>query len=195
MDFTYSERSRDIQARVQRFMEDNIYPRVREWDDLVHQGQFPPPFIEDLKAKAKAEGLWNMFLPGLRDDEPGTRLSNLDYAPVAEILGRVMWSSEVFNCNAPDTGNMELLHMFANKQQYDAWLRPLLEGKIRSAFVMTEPAVASSDATNIQTRIERVGDHYVINGRKWFITNAADPRCKISILMVVTNPDAETHRR
>ncbi|MCC7273744.1 MAG: acyl-CoA dehydrogenase family protein [Alphaproteobacteria bacterium] len=195
MDFTYSPKSLDVQDRVRRFIDAHVAPRVRDWDEAVHHGRFPPPFMEDLKARAKAEGLWNLFLPGLRDDEPGTRLSNLDYAPVAEILGRIMWSSEVFNCNAPDTGNMELLHMFANPQQYDEWLRPLLEGKIRSAFVMTEPAVASSDATNIQTRIERVGDHYVINGRKWFITNASDPRCRISILMGVTNPEAETHRR
>ncbi len=195
MDFAYSEKSLDVQARVRRFVEEHIVPRARDWEEAVHAGIFPPPFIEELKAKALAQGLWNMFLPALRDDEPGTRLSNLDYAPVAEILGHIMWSSEVFNCNAPDTGNMELLHMFADERQYAEWLRPLLEGKIRSAFAMTEPAVASSDATNIQTRIERTGDRYVINGRKWFITNAADPRCKIAIVMGLTDPEAESHRR
>ncbi len=195
MDFAYSEKSLDIQARVRRFMDEHIVPRARDWDQSVHDGVFPPPFIEDLKAKARAEGLWNLFLPNLRPDEPGMGLSNLDYAPVAELLGRIMWSAEVFNCNAPDTGNMELLHMFASERQYADWLRPLLEGKIRSAFAMTEPAVASSDATNIQTRIERSGDHYIVNGRKWFITNAADPRCKIAIVMGVTDPDAESYRR
>ena len=136
-----------------------------------------------------------MFLPHLRDDEPGTRLSNLEYAPLAEIMGRVSWASEAFNCNAPDTGNMELLHMFATPAQRAQWLVPLLDGEIRSAFAMTEPDVASSDATNITTSIRRDGDHYVINGRKWFITNAAHPHCRILIVMGKTDPDAEKHRQ
>jgi len=195
MDFEFSARSLDMQARVRRFVDENILPRDAEYRERIHHGEFPVPFMDELKAKAREEGLWNLFLPGLKPDEPGTRMSNLDYAPCAEIMGRLMWSSEVFNCSAPDTGNMELLHMFANPAQAREWLVPLLNGEIRSAFAMTEPAVASSDATNIQTRIERVGDHYVVNGRKWFITNAADPRCRIMIVMGVTDPEAETHRR
>ena len=150
--------------------------------------------IEPLKQQARAEGLWNLFLPGLREDEPGTRLTNLEYAPLAEIMGRVFWASEIFNCSAPDTGNMELLHLFATPEQREAWLVPLLKGEIRSCFAMTEPDVASSDATNIATD-RAPGEHYVINGRKWFITNAADPRCRICIVMGVTDPAAEAHRR
>jgi acyl-CoA dehydrogenase len=151
--------------------------------------------MEDLKALAKSEGLWNLFLPHLKDDEPGTQLTNLEYAPLAEIMGRIEWASEAFNCSAPDTGNMELLHMFATPEQYEQWLRPLLNGEIRSAFCMTEPDVASSDATNITTRIQRKGDDYVINGRKWFISNASHPNCKIFILMGKTDPDADTHQQ
>ena len=136
-----------------------------------------------------------MFLPSLRDDEPGTRLSNLDYAPLAELMGQVSWSSEVFNCNAPDTGNMELLHMFATPEQREDWLVPLLNGKIRSAFAMTEPDVASSDATNITTSIRREGDEYVINGRKWFITNACHPNTRLFIVMGKTDPNADRHKQ
>ena len=195
MDFSYSERTEEMRTRVGNFMEDHIIARIGQWRDEVNRGQYPVSFMEDLKALAKAEGLWNLFLPGLRDDEPGTRLSNLEYAPLAEIMGRVPWSSEVFNCNAPDTGNMEVLHMFANEQQRRDWLEPLLNGEIRSAFAMTEPDVASSDATNIQTSILREGDDYVINGRKWFITNAHHPNCRIFILMGKTDPNAETYRQ
>jgi acyl-CoA dehydrogenase len=176
-------------------MEEHIVPRHRQWLDEVHAGQFPASFMEDLKARAKAEGLWNLFLPHLKDDEPGTRLTNLEYAPLAEIMGRISWAPEVFNCNAPDTGNMELLHMFATPAQREQWLVPLLEGAIRSAFAMTEPDVPSSDATNITTSIRRDGDDYVINGRKWFITNAAHPHCKLFIVMGKTDPDAESHRQ
>ena len=197
MDFEHSETSQAIQARLRAFMAEHVAPRDAEWTKIVEQdGIFPPPFIEDLKAKARAAGLWNLFLPHLKDDEPGTRLSNLDYAPCAEIMGRYMWASEVFNCNAPDTGNMEVLHMFGTPEQKAEWLVPLLDGKIRSAFAMTEPDVASSDATNVRTTIRREGGEYVIDGRKWFITNAADPRCRILILLGLSNPErSESHRR
>jgi acyl-CoA dehydrogenase len=151
--------------------------------------------VSDLKAKARAQGLWNLFLPGLKDDEPGTRLSNMEYAPLAEIMGRVMWASEVFNCSAPDTGNMELLHLFATPEQRERWLKPLLDGQIRSCFAMTEPDVASSDATNIATSIRRDGDHYVINGRKWFTSNARHPNCKLAIVMGVTGGPEGSHER
>ena len=195
MNFGYSPKVEDLRRRVRAFMDEHIVPRQRQWLEEVHAGHFPASFMEDLKAQAKAEGLWNLFLPHLKDDEPGTRLTNLEYAPLAEIMGRVSWASEVFNCNAPDTGNMELLHMFATPAQREQWLVPLLEGTIRSAFAMTEPDVPSSDATNITTSIRRDGDDYVINGRKWFITNAAHPNCKLFIVMGKTDPDAESHRQ
>ncbi|HEC01120.1 MAG TPA: acyl-CoA dehydrogenase, partial [Sphingomonadales bacterium] len=153
-------------------------------------------FMEDLKALARSEGLWNLFLPHLKEGESGTQLTNLEYAPLAEIMGRVIWAPEVFNCNAPDTGNMEIFHMFGTEAQKEQWLNPLLAGKIRSAFAMTEPDVSSSDATNIQTLIQRDGDDYVINGRKWFISNAAHPNCRVMILMGKTDPDnADRHRQ
>ena len=195
MDFDYSEKTQALRMRVRGFLDDHIMPRLAQWNTEVHNGQYPVSFMEDLKALAKSEGLWNMFLPHLRDDEPGTRLTNLEYAPLAEIMGRVPWSSEVFNCNAPDTGNMEVLHMFATGAQREEWLVPLMNGEIRSAFAMTEPDVASSDATNIQTSIQREGGDYVINGRKWFITNANHPNCKFFIVMGKTDPNADTHRQ
>ena len=195
MDFSYTPKVEELRARVSKFMAEHIVPRIRLWHEEIEQGHFPTSFMENLKAQARAEGLWNLFLPGLREEEPGTRLSNLEYAPLAEIMGRVAWASEVFNCNAPDTGNMELLHMFATPEQYEQWLQPLLQGEIRSAFAMTEPDVASSDATNIQTSIEQVGNEYVINGRKWFITNAAHPRCRLIILMGKTDPKAARHNQ
>lgn len=195
MDFAYSPKVEELRFRVRNFMDDYIVPRVRQWHREVQAGQFPVSFMEDLKALAKSEDLWNMFLPGLREDEPGIALTNLEYAPLAEIMGRVSWASEVFNCSAPDTGNMELLHMFATPEQREKWLLPLLNGDIRSAFAMSEPDVPSSDATNIATSIVRSGDDYVINGRKWFITNAAHPNCQLLIVMGKTDPGADSHRQ
>ncbi|MCC0020126.1 MAG: acyl-CoA dehydrogenase family protein [Nitratireductor sp.] len=195
MDFGYSEKVEDLRSRLRDFMDTHIVPRHRQWLKETSEERYPVSFMDDLKALAREEGLWNLFLPGLHDDEPGTRLTNLEYAPLAEIMGRVIWSSEVFNCNAPDTGNMELLHMFASAEQREKWLVPLLNGEIRSCFAMTEPDVASSDATNITTSIRHDGDEYVINGRKWFITGAANPACKIAIVMGKTAPDAERHRQ
>lgn len=195
MDFSYTEKTEQLRTRVRNFLDDHILPRTGQWSQDIAAGVFPVSFMEDLKSLAKSEGLWNLFLPHLRDDEPGTRLTNLEYAPLAEIMGRVPWSSEVFNCNAPDTGNMEVLHMFGSQAQKAQWLTPLLNGEIRSAFAMTEPDVASSDATNIQTSITRDGDDYVINGRKWFITNAHHPNCKIFIVMGKTDFNAETYRQ
>ena len=195
MDFSYSVKVEGLRAQVQDFMDAHVIPRIPDWNREVTAGTFPPTFMEDLKSLARQQGLWNLFLPALRSDEPGTPLTNLEYAPLAEIMGRISWASEVFNCNAPDTGNMELLHMFASPQQYDQWLLPLLNGEIRSAFAMTEPHTASSDASNIQTRIEKDGDHYVITGRKWWITNAAHPHCRLLIVMGKTDPNAETYRQ
>ncbi|BFM15994.1 acyl-CoA dehydrogenase family protein [Maricurvus nonylphenolicus] len=195
MDFSFSPRVEELRRQVRDFMDDYIVPRIGLWQDEVHAGQYPVSFMEDLKALAKDQGLWNLFLPHLKDDEPGTRLTNLEYAPLAEIMGRVAWASEVFNCSAPDTGNMEVLHMFGSEQQKQRWLKPLLNGEIRSAFAMTEPDVCSSDATNIQTSIQRKGDEYVINGRKWFITNASHPLCKVFIVMGKTDPNADAHRQ
>nr|WP_298163736.1 acyl-CoA dehydrogenase family protein [uncultured Pseudomonas sp.] len=193
MHFAYSPRTEALRQQLRTFMDAHIVPRVGEWHGAVAAGQYPVPFMADLKALARAEGLWNLFLPSLHPDEPGTALSNLEYAPLAEIMGRVHWASEVFNCNAPDTGNMELLHLFATPEQRARWLQPLLEGQIRSAFAMTEPDVPSSDASNIQTLIRREGDDYVINGRKWFITNASHPDCKLLIVMGKTDPNADAH--
>jgi acyl-CoA dehydrogenase len=193
MDFSYSSKVDALRSQLNVFMEAHVLPRVGQFNREVAAGNYPPSFMEDLKRLARSEGLWNLFLPSLRPEEPGTRLTNLEYAPLAEIMGRVHWSSEVFNCNAPDTGNIELLHMFATPMQNERWLQPLLRGEIRSAFCMTEPDVSSSDATNITTSIRRVGDDYVINGRKWFITNAAHPNCRLYIVMGKTDPDADRH--
>jgi acyl-CoA dehydrogenase len=195
MDFAYSPKVEALRAQLGAFMDDHVVPRLADWQREVDAGAWPPSMIEPLKARARAVGLWNLFLPGLLGGEPGTRLSNLEYAPLAEIMGRVFWASEIFNCAAPDTGNMELLHLFATPEQRARWLEPLLAGEIRSCFAMTEPDVASSDATNIATRIQRRGDDYVISGRKWFITNAADPRCRICIVMGVSDPTEQPHRR
>ncbi len=195
MDFAFSDKTQALQTQLQVFMDEHIVPRIRQHHQEIAAGQFPVSFMAQLKERARAEGLWNLFLPDLQADEPGTRLSNREYAPLAEMMGRITWSSEVFNCSAPDTGNMELLHMFATPAQREQWLNPLLEGTIRSAFCMTEPAVSSSDATNITTSIARDNDDYRIDGRKWFITNAAHPDCKLFIVMGKTDPDADTHRQ
>lgn len=194
MEFEFSAKAKVLQRRLTDFMDAYVLPRIGEWNRAEAAGVYPD-FMSDLKALAKSEGLWNLFLPALEEGKPGQRLSNLDYAPLAEIMGRVAWSPEVFNCSAPDTGNMEVLHLFGTPTQRKQWLDPLLDGDIRSCFAMTEPDVASSDANNIQTSIRREGDEYVINGRKWFITGAAHPNCRVSIVMGVTDPDGETHRR
>lgn len=183
MDFAHSPRAQDLRQRLQAFMQRYVLPYNAAWHASVQAGVYPPPFLEDLKTLARDEGLWNLFLPTLRADEPGTGLSNVDYAPLAEAMGRLHWAPEVFNCSAPDTGNMELLHRFADVQQRARWLWPLLNGEIRSAFAMSEPDVASSDPTNLQTTVRREGDQLVLNGRKWFITGVAHPRCALLIVL------------
>jgi acyl-CoA dehydrogenase len=187
MDFDYSPKVIELQDRLRAFMEAHVYPNEQRFDDEVAQGDRwqPTRLIEELKAKAKAAGLWNLFLPA---SERGAGLTNTEYAPLCEIMGRVLWAPEVFNCSAPDTGNMEVLERYGTAEQKRQWLEPLLEGRIRSAFTMTEPDVASSDATNIETSIVRDGDEYVIDGRKWWSSGAGDPRCKIFILMGKTDP-------
>ena len=187
MDFDYSPKVIELQAALRAFMEAHVYPNEQSFDDEVGQGDRwqPTRLIEELKTKAKAAGLWNLFLPA---SERGAGLTNTEYAPLCEIMGRVLWAPEVFNCSAPDTGNMEVLERYGTAEQKRQWLEPLLEGKIRSAFTMTEPDVASSDATNIETSIVRDGGEYVINGRKWWSSGAGDPRCKIFILMGKTDP-------
>lgn len=186
MDFDHSEKVERLRAQLGDFMRFHVEPANREWHHEVSAGRYPVPLIERLKSRAFMEGLWNFFLPGLKEDEPGQRLTNLEYAPLAEIMGRVHWASEVFNCSAPDSGNMELLHLFATPSQRSQWLAPLLIGEIRSCFAMSEPDTASSDARNIRTTIQRDGDSYVINGRKWFITGARHPNCRVAIVMGVT---------
>ena len=196
MDFAFSPRVEELRAELLRFMDSHVYPaEPRHRVEVAASGDphFHPSVMEELKAEARARGLWNLFLP---DDRWGPGLSNLEYAPLAEITGRSpSIAPEALNCSAPDTGNMEILAEFGTPEQQQRWLRPLLDGTIRSCFAMTEPDVASSDATNIRTRIEREGDHYVINGRKWFISGAMSDRCKVAIVMGVTDPDAEQHRR
>jgi len=200
MDFGFSERTQALQARVSAFMAEHVYPaepiywQQLEANTAAGKRWTPLAVIEALKPKARAAGLWNLFLP---DSDRGAGLSNQEYAPLAEIMGRVPWASEVFNCSAPDTGNMEVLVRYGSPEHQQRWLEPLLAGEIRSAFAMTEPAVASSDATNIEARIERVrgnsGDEYLINGRKWWISGAGDPRCRVMIFMGKTDPEAPRH--
>ncbi|WP_374678260.1 acyl-CoA dehydrogenase family protein [Piscinibacter sp.] len=205
MDFSYSPRTQELQARLLRFMDEHIYPAEAAWwaeieaNTAAGRRWTPLEVIEKLKPKAREAGLWNLFLPSSADGHTNTSgdygigLSNQEYAPLAEIMGRVPWSSEVFNCSAPDTGNMETIIRYGSAAHKKQWAEPLLEGKIRSAFAMTEPAVASSDATNIEARIERQGDEYLINGRKWWTSGAGDPRCKIYIFMGKTDPSAPKH--
>jgi acyl-CoA dehydrogenase len=187
MDFAYSEKVQKLQARLSTFMEQHIYPNEKTFHAQVQEGDRwqPTRIVEELKKKARHEGLWNLFLP---ESELGAGLTNMEYAPLCEIMGRVQWAPEVFNCSAPDTGNMEVLVRYGTAEQKKQWLEPLLNGETRSCFAMTEPAVASSDATNIESRIERQADHYIINGRKWWSSGAPDPRCKIFIFMGKSDP-------
>ncbi len=200
MDFSLSSRQQEWLDRVTSFMQTHVRPAVPIYDqqDAAGERWKVIPVLEDLKKKAKAEGLWNMFMPpSSHDDEEfhGAGLSNLEYALLSEQMGHISWASEVFNCSAPDTGNMEVLLRYGTKEQKQQWLRPLMNGEIRSAFLMTEPAVASSDATNIETSIRREGDEYVINGRKWWSSGVGDPRCKIAIVMGKTDPSAPRHQQ
>jgi acyl-CoA dehydrogenase len=200
MDFEHSPRSRELQERLLEFMEAHIYPNEHRFHAEIEANRRagnawqPTKVIEELKPKAHQAGLWNLFLPR-SPRAPNGGLSNLDYAPLCEIMGRVHFAPEVFNCSAPDTGNMETFERYASEELKRQWLDPLLRGEIRSAFLMTEPDVASSDATNIQSRIERRGDSYVINGRKWWSSGAGDPRCKVYIVMGKTDPNAERHKQ
>ncbi len=183
MDFSPSPTSQALLASLQRFMDDLVLPSQPEWFRWADAGYYPIDVLEPLKAKAREMGLWNLFLPSLRADQPGTRLDHLDYAPLAEAMGRVPWSAEVFNCSAPDSGNIELLQLFATPTQRERWLNPLLRGEVRSCFAMSEPDVASSDPTLLETSIVRDGDDVVVNGRKWFITGAAHPLCTLALVM------------
>jgi acyl-CoA dehydrogenase len=194
MDFEYSCKVKDLQKRLTAFMEKWIYPKEAIFAQQINEGDRwqPAAIVEELKAQARAEGLWNLFLP---DDPYGAGLTNVEYAPLCEIMGRSPMAPEVFNCSAPDTGNMEVLVRFGSPEHKERWLRPLLAGEIRSCFAMTEPEVASSDATNIQSRILRQGDDYVINGHKWWISGAGDSRCKICIFMGKTAPTAPAHQQ
>ena len=197
MHFEFDDKTRELQARLESFMDRYVYPNNDAFLDHAENATgadrwTPPAILEDVKQKAREEGLWNLFLP---ETDEGAGLTNMQYAPLAEIMGRVGWSSEAFNCAAPDTGNMEVISRYGSDEQKKQWLEPLLEGKIRSAFLMTEPRVASSDATNIETRIERDGDEYVINGLKWWSSGVGDTRCKVAIVMGKTDPSAEAHRQ
>jgi acyl-CoA dehydrogenase len=183
MDFAPSSRTLALQEPLERFMQDLVLPSLGDWHRYADAGVYPLDVLEPLKDRARALDLWNLFLPSLRDDQPGTRLCNLDYAPLAECMGRVPWAAEIFNCSAPDSGNIELLQMFASPAQRERWLDPLLAGEIRSCFAMSEPDVGSSDPTQLETRIERDGDTLVLHGRKWFITGAAHPLCRVALVL------------
>ena len=193
MHFEFSQKTKDLQQRLTAFMDEHVYPNEQRFHDEIERERWSPTrIIEELKPKARAAGLWNLFLP---HDERGAGLSNLEYAPLCEIMGRSVMASEVFNCSAPDTGNMEVIARYGTHEQQERWLKPLLAGEIRSCFAMTEPAVASSDATNIESSIVRDGDEYVINGVKWWSSGAGDPRCKIAIFMGKTDTSAPRHKQ
>jgi acyl-CoA dehydrogenase len=193
MNFDYTDKVKSLEQRLRAFMDEHIYPNEKRYYQEIENDRWAPTkVIEELKPKARAAGLWNLFLP---DDENGAGLSNLEYAPLCEIMGRSILAPEVFNCSAPDTGNMEVLARYGTPEQKERWLKPLLAGEIRSCFAMTEPAVASSDATNIQASIRREGNEYVLNGRKWWSSGAGDPRCKIAIFMGKTDPTAKKHQQ
>ncbi|MGP4060762.1 acyl-CoA dehydrogenase family protein [Halobacillus sp. H74] len=196
MNFDYTEKVKNYQDKLKEFMEEWVYPNESIYEDQLKSQKSrwdgTLPIMEEMKAKAKEQGLWNLFLP---HDTYGAGLSNLEYAPLCEMMGRSLIGPEVFNCNAPDTGNMEVLARYGSEEQKDTWLKPLLQGKIRSCFSMTEPEVASSDAANIEARITRDGDEYVINGRKWWSSGAGDSRCKVAIFMGKTNPNAQRHEQ
>jgi acyl-CoA dehydrogenase len=195
MDFDYNQKTKDLLVRLNAFMDEHVYPNEHLYQqqlDAAADRWHHPPILDQLKEKARAVGLWNLFLP---DSHHGAGLNNVEYAPLCEVMGRIQWAGEIFNCSAPDTGNMETIERYGTEAHKKEWLAPLLEGEIRSAFCMTEPAVASSDATNIQSSIVRDGDDYVINGRKWWTSGAGDPRCKIFIFMGKTDPAAPTHQQ
>jgi acyl-CoA dehydrogenase len=195
MDFDYNQKTKDYLARLTAFMDEHVYPNEHLYHQQIDEAAsrwLVPPIMEQLKEKARAASLWNLFMP---NTHYGVGLTNVEYAPLCEIMGRIQWAGEVFNCSAPDTGNMETIERYGTEAHKKEWLEPLLAGEIRSAFCMTEPAVASSDATNIQSSIVRDGDEYVINGRKWWSSGAGDPRCKILIFMGKTNPDAPKHQQ
>jgi len=193
MNFEFNDRTKDLQRRVQAFLDAYIYPNEKRFEEEIERNRWQPTkIVEELKPKARAAGLWNLFLP---ESEHGARLTNLEYAPLCEIMGRSHMAPEVFNCSAPDTGNMEVLARYGTAEQKKQWLAPLLAGEIRSCFAMTEPSVASSDATNIEASIVREGSHYVVNGRKWWTSGVGDPRCKIAIFMGKTDPSAPTHKQ
>ncbi len=193
--FELPQRALDVAAQVEDFFQRRVLPNNKLWEQQAKDGQTVPQIQQTLRAEAKALGLWNMALPRLSEDEPGLKLTNLEFTAVAEILGRLEWGSHVFNCNAPDVPNMELLQLFATDEQKQQWLHPLLEGEFGSAFAMTEPFAASSDPTNLETRIERDGDEFVINGRKWFATNGSNANCELLILVGVTNPEGQKSQR
>jgi acyl-CoA dehydrogenase len=193
MHFEFSQKVKDLQVRLQSFMDEHVYPNEKTYYEQIEQNRWQPvPIIEELKPKARAAGLWNLFLP---ESEHGAGLTNLEYAPLCEIMGRVVMAAEIFNCSAPDTGNMEVIERYGTPEHKERWLKPLLAGEIRSCFAMTEPAVASSDATNIEASIVRDGDEYILNGLKWWSSGAGDPRCKIAIFMGKTDPTAPRHKQ